>query len=177
MSVRRQLLILLVVTLGWSAVAGSLEPAPVIEPDSGRILLDEIGLYAVGYAYRGQPEQHFPTGWSGGFDPLTGVALQPVGPQNGRAPCLLHPPWRGGTGIAFQEFCFRLPPASAVQHIRLVGATAMRGDALARPGEPPKSDGATFRIFANGRPLLDEHRQDADWKDLILISPALRAKP
>jgi hypothetical protein len=40
----------------------------------------------------------------------------------------------------------------------------MRTDAMAGPGERPRSDGATFRIFANGRILLDEHRADANWK-------------
>ena len=57
-----------------------------------------------------------------------------------------------------------MPPAAAVRHIKLVGATAMRTDAMAGPGEQPKSDGATFRIFSNGRTLLDEPRADANWK-------------
>ncbi len=149
-------------TFSGNVIAG--ETAPLIAPDAGRLGLDEIGLYTVGYQYRGQEEKFFPVGWSGGFDPLTGVALQPVGEQNGKAALLLHPPWRGGTGVAFQEFRFQLPPASDVRHIRLVGATAMRNDALAAPGEKPKSDGATFRIFANGRKLLDEHRDDSQWK-------------
>jgi len=140
------------------------ELAPLIVPDADRLALDEIGLYAAGYQYRGQEEKRFPDGWSGGFDDLTGVALQPAGEQNGRAAILLHPPWRGGTGVAFQEFRFRLPPAAAVQHITLSGATAMRSDAMAGPGEKPKSDGATFRILANGRTLLDENRTDAQWK-------------
>ena len=140
------------------------EPAPLIVPDADRLRLDEIGLYAAGYQYRGQEEKRFPDGWSGGFEALTGVALQPAGEQDGRAAFLLHPPWRGGTGVAFQEFRFRLPPAGTMRHIKLVGATAMRSDALAGPGEKPKSDGATFRILANGRTLLDENRDDAQWK-------------
>jgi hypothetical protein len=144
--------------------AGGHEPAPLITPDADRLQLDDLGMYAVGYQYRGQAEKRFPDGWSGGFESLTGVALQPAGEQNGRVACLLHPPWRGGTGVAFQEFRFRLPPADQVQHIKLTGATAMRSDALAGPGEQPKSDGATFRIFANGRPLLEEHRANAQWK-------------
>jgi hypothetical protein len=144
--------------------ADNFETAPLIAPDAGRLSLDEIGLYAAGYQYRGNAEKYFPTGWSSGFEAVTGVALQPAGEQNGRAAFLLHPPWRGGTGVAFQEFRFQLPPAAAVRHIKLVGATAMRSDALAEPGEKPKSDGATFRIFANGRTLLDENRDDAQWK-------------
>jgi len=146
------------------AGAAGEETAPLITPDAGIIRLDEIGLYAVGYEYRGQEEKIFPVGWSGGFDPLTGVALQPAGEQNGRAAFLLHPPWRGGTGVAFQEFRFQLPPAAAVKRILLTGATAMRNDALAAPGEKPKSDGATFRVFVNGRKLLDAHRDETRWK-------------
>ena len=140
------------------------EPAPLILPDAEHLTLDGLGLYAVGYQYRGQQEKRFPDGWSSGFEARTGVALQLAGEQNGRPALLLHPPWRGGTGVSFQEFRFQLPPAAAVRHIQLAGATAMRSDALARPGEPPKSDGATFRILANGRTLLDEHRVDSQWK-------------
>jgi len=160
-----QIILGLALVLASAASAEIREPAPLIEPDAGLLRLDDIGMYAVGYAYRGQPEQSFPKGWSGGFDDVTGVALQSGAVQNGRLTCLLHPPWRGGTGVAFQEFRFHLPPAGHLQHIRLVGATAMRLDALAGPGEKPKSDGATFRILANGRTLLDEHRQDTTWKE------------
>ena len=147
-----------------TAHADGQEPAPLITPDGDRLQLDDLGMYAVGYQYRAQAEKRFPDGWSGGFESLTGVALQPAGEQNGRAAFLLHPPWRGGTGVAFQEFRFRLPSADQVQQIKLTGATAMRSDALAGRGEPPKSDGATFRVFANGRTLLEEHRADAQWK-------------
>ncbi len=146
-----------------SAGGDSYESAPPITPDADRLALDEIGLYAAGYQYRGQEEKRLPAGWSGRFDAITGVALQPAGEQNGRAAFLLHPPWRGGTGVAFQEFNFRLPPATEVRRILLTGATAMRSDALAKPGEKQKSDGATFRVFANGHKLLDEHRKDDRW--------------
>jgi hypothetical protein len=149
---------------GFSASGDSYESTPPIAPDADRLALDEIGLYAAGYQYRGQEEKRLPAGWSGGFDAITGVALQPAGEQNGRTAFLLHPPWRGGTGVAFQEFNFRLPPAPEVRRILLTGATAMRSDALAKPGEKQKSDGATFRVFANGHKLLDEHRKDNQWK-------------
>ena len=140
-------------------------PAPLIAPDAARLSLDDLGLYAVGYQYRGQDEKLFPIGWSGNFGTQTGVALQPRGEQNGRAALLEHPPWRNGTGITFQEFRFQLPPANKVGRIMLRGATAMHADAIAKAGEKPKSDGVTFRIEANGHALLDEHRDDANWKD------------
>ena len=158
------ILITLLMLAPFTVQADGQSPAPLILPDADQLHLDEIGLYAAGYQYRGQAERRFPTGWSGGFEDRTGVALQPAGEQNGQAAFLMHPPWRGGTGVAFQEFCFRLPPADTVKHIKLVGMTAMRSDALASPGEKPKSDGATFRIIANGQTLLDENRIDAQWK-------------
>ncbi len=126
-----------------------------LEPDAPVIRLDEIGIYAAGYAYRGQPERRLPDGWSGPFEEKTGVALQPAGEVAGRPSFLQHCPWRGGTGIAFQEFAFRMP---RVRRIILRGATAMR------PDVEGKSDGATFRVKANGRGLLDEHRTDAVWR-------------
>ena len=128
---------------------------PAITPDAPRLKLDEIGLYRVGYAYRGQPEHFFPLGWSGYFEDATGVACQPAGRQNGKDAFLLHCPWRNGTGIAFQEFRIRLP---RVRRILLTGATAMRSDIVDR------SDGATFRIYVNRRKLMDENRTTADWR-------------
>jgi hypothetical protein len=158
------ILVALLAVMPLIVPAQSLESAPLIAPDAERMSLDEVGLYAVGYQYRGKEEKRFPDSWSGGFEALTGVALEPSGEQDGRATMLMHPPWRGGTGITFQEFRFQLPTAAAVQHILLTGATAMRKDAIAGPGEKQKSDGATFRILANGRMLLDENRADAQWK-------------
>ena len=90
-----------VALLAWAPVAmraDSKAPAPLIVPDADHLLLDEIGLYAVGYQYRGQAEKRFSDGWSGGFENLTGVALQPAGEQNGRAAFLEHP--RGAAGPA-----------------------------------------------------------------------------
>jgi hypothetical protein len=116
---------------------------------------DDFGDYQVGLAYRGRKEERFPDGWTGDFDDRTGIACRPFGEQNGRRAFLLHCPWRGGTGIAFQQFAVALPRARAI-HLR--GATAMRADIVG------KSDGATFRIFVNGRKLLDVNRTDASWQ-------------
>src|SRR5512139_2684081 len=112
---------------------------PAITPDLAQLNLDELGVYSVGYAYRGQPEQQFPLGWSGFFEERTGVACEPYGQQNGRRAFLLHCPWRNGTGIAFQQFVFRLPAEATA--IRLRGATAMKSDIVTN------SDGVTFRLY------------------------------
>ena len=139
------------VQLGLAAwcVAASLICAsaqPAITPDLPVMNLDELGVYAVGYAYRGQPEQQFPLGWSGFFEDRTGVACEPFGTQNGKAAFLLHCPWRNGTGISFQQFVFSLPAQAT--RILLRGATAMRSENVTN------SDGVTFRLYANGAKLL-----------------------
>jgi hypothetical protein len=46
--------------LAASSAAGGADAALLTTPDAVRLSLDEIGLYAVGYQYRGQPEQAFP---------------------------------------------------------------------------------------------------------------------
>ena len=102
-------------------------------------------------------------GWIGGLDSPTGAACQPQGRQNGEVAWLLHCPWRGRTGVTFQDFTFRLP---RVPKIMLRGATALRTDAVG------KSDGVTFRIFVDGEKRLDVNRTDSAWQpfDLDLTS-------
>ncbi|HWH72531.1 MAG TPA: hypothetical protein VNT26_24430, partial [Candidatus Sulfotelmatobacter sp.] len=139
---RLHLTILLLAVAALSAVA-----QPAITPDASVMALDDLGLYAVGYAYRGQAEQQFSLGWSGFFEDKTGVACEPFGTQNGKRVFLLHCPWRNGTGIAFQQFNFQLP--ANAQRILLTGATAMSSTYFSQ------SDGVTFRVFANGSKLLE----------------------
>ncbi len=127
----------------------------LVAPDGPTWNLDDVGIYRVGFAYRGKPEVDFPVGWSGQFDERAGVALIGDGLRNGREAVLHHCPWRGGTGTAFQEFHLQLPRAG---RIVLKGATALREDGVG------KSDGVRFRVALDGRTLLDELRTDADWK-------------
>lgn len=146
------------------ALPGGAQPA--ITPDAAVMDLDALGLYAVGYAYRGQAEQWFPLGWSGYFDDRTGVACQPAGTQHGKRAFLLHCPWRNGTGTAFQQFAFRLPTNAT--RIVLRGSTAMRSDIVAN------SDGVTFRVFANSAKLLEYHQTNDVWRDFEFDFTALR---
>ncbi len=139
---------------------------PVVTPDLPTMNLDELGVYAVGYAYRGQPEQLFPLGWSGFFEDRTGVACEPFGTQNGERAFLLHCPWRNGTGIAFQQFVFSLPAGAT--RILLRGATAMRSDIVTN------SDGVTFRLYANGTKLFDYHQTNDVWLPFEFDFSALR---
>jgi hypothetical protein len=139
---------------------------PAVTPDMAVMNLDELGVYAVGYAYRGQPEQQFPLGWSGFFEDRTGVACEPFGTQNGDQAFLLHCPWRNGTGISFQQFVFSLPAQAS--RILLQGATAMRSQNVTN------SDGDTFRLYANGNKLFDYHQTNDVWRSFQYDFTALR---
>jgi hypothetical protein len=145
----------LILTIVLLSLLCTIPAVAQITPDQPVMKLDEVGIYTIGYAYRGKPEVRFPLGWTGNFEDHTGIACLPVGEQNGKQALLLHCPWRGGTGITFQEFRFHLPKS---KQVRLTGAIAMRADSFG------KSDGATFRVFANGQKLLDENRKETDWK-------------
>lgn len=146
-------------------VTGAGRARPIIVPDQTAMRLDEIGLYEVGYALRGGPEVRLPVGWTSGLDSPTGAACESAGVQNGREAWLLHVPWRGHTGITFQDFTLQLPQ---VPKIILRGTTALRADAVG------KSDGVTFRVFVKGQKRLEVNRADSDWQpfDLDLTSEA-----
>ena len=127
--------------------------------------LDDLGMYEVGYALHDGPEVRLPIGWTSGLDSPTGAACQSAGIQNGRESWLLHCPWRGKTGVTFQDFTLQLP---RVPKLVLRGATALRADAVG------KSDGVTFRVFVNGEKRLDVNRTDSTWQpfDLDLTADA-----
>lgn len=144
--------ILLLLTL---PLPGAGSARPLIVPDRATMRLDDLGLYEVGYALRGGPEVRLPVGWTSGLDSPTGAACQSAGIQNGREAWLLHVPWRGKTGVTFQEFTLRLP---RVPRIVLSGATGLRADGVG------KSDGVTFRVFVDGAKRLDMNRADAAWQ-------------
>ena len=143
-------------TLIFTALTALAVAQPAVSPDLPVMNLDELGVYAVGYAYRGQAEQQFPLGWSGFFEDRTGVACEPFGTQNGERAFLLHCPWRNGTGIAFQQFVIRLPAEAT--RILLRGATAMRSQNVTN------SDGVTFRLYADGTKLFDYHQTNDVWR-------------
>ena len=123
------------------------------------VSLDEVGIYSIGCKYRDGRMKAFPSGWSGNFDDATGIACMPYGEQHGKNATLLHCPWRNGTGVSFQEFRFRVPH---VAKALVTGAIALGTFAVG------KSDGATFRVYANGQILLDENRTTDDWKEFSL---------
>ena len=132
---------------------------PIIVPDRPAMRLDDLGLYEVGYTLRGGPEVRLPVGWTSGLDSPTGAACESAGVQNGREAWLLHVPWRGRTGVTFQEFTLKLP---RVPKIVLSGATALGADVVG------KSDGVTFRVYVDGARRLAVNRTDDAWKPFSL---------
>jgi len=149
------------------AVTGAGWGRPVIVPDQTTMTLDDLGLYEVGYALRGGAEVRLPVGWTGGLDSPTGAACQTAGVQNGREAWLLHVPWRGQTGVTFQEFTLKLPQAPKIV---LSGATALRADGVG------KSDGVTFRVSVDGEKRLDVNRADANWRPFAVDLTAWAGK-
>jgi hypothetical protein len=128
----------------------------VAAPMAQGLDLEQRGDYLVGYQYRSGQTRRLPPGWTGGFDLASGISYRPIGNYKGKAASLLHCPWRGGTGVAFQEFTVQLPHSGP---IRLKGATAMQA------GAADRSDGATFRVFVNGQRLLSRHQTAVDWDE------------
>lgn len=166
MNIRFTLLILI---LAMASCSASMSPSipTIITPDRSVIMLDDIGIYSVGYQYRGKQPQSFPVGWYGMFEERTGISCLPFGTQNGMNAFLIHSPWHNGTGTAYQEFSFQMPK---VQQVLLQGATAMRSDVIG------KSDGTTFRIYANGKKLLDTNQADDKWHPYRLDLSAYMGK-
>ncbi|HEY3856346.1 MAG TPA: DUF5696 domain-containing protein [Verrucomicrobiae bacterium] len=160
-SLRRALMLLTAAAWTLSAAA-----QPVITPDLPVLNLDELGVYEIGYAYRGEAEQLFPLGWSGFYEENTGVACEPYGTQNGESAFFLGVPWRNGTGITFQQFVFNLPAQAT--NIFLRGATAMQS------GYAALSDGVTFRLYANGTKLFDYQQTNDVWLPFEYNFTALR---
>jgi len=147
---------LIFLLLAFVFVAASTLVIAAITPDSSIVKFDEIGMYRLGYIYRGHDAVMFPDGWTGFFEDHTGIACQSFGTHLGKNAFLLHVPWRGGVGITFQEFSINLPK---VAHITLRGAIAMMPLSLG------KSDGVTFRVYVNGNKLMDTNRTESQWKD------------
>lgn len=129
---------------------------PAVTLPGGVTRLDDVGLYAVTYRYDDGRTGAMPVGWAGPFTEDTGIACEPAGVQDGRDTFLLHPPWHGGTGHTDQTFHLVLPRATK---ITLAFAIAMRTGVTG----PGKSDGAAFRVFLDGRPLLDRLKTDSAW--------------
>lgn len=155
----------IVMLLMWGHTART-QQVQAVRIGNGVTKLDEIGLYEVGFRYRSGKTGAMPLGWTGHFEDKTGISCTNFGTQAGKQVFLLHPIWRGGTGVTDQTFHLALPRAT---RITLRFAIAMKEGEVG----PNKSDGATFRVFLNGIKLFDQNKTDAVWSDASFdLTPA-----
>jgi hypothetical protein len=141
---------------------------PATIPDQAVTQIDDVGYYEPGYQLRGGPEVDLAIGETYGLDSPTGASCQAAAPQNGKRTWLMQPPWRAGTGVAFQDFRFALPASST--RVLLTGFTALQ------PPGVGKSDGATFRIFIDGVKRFEVNRADSGWQPFSIDLGAFAGK-
>lgn len=142
------------ILLACLALPAAAKP-PVTVPDQAVTHIDDLGYFEPGYQLRNGPEVHFAVGQTYGLNSETGAACQQAPAQHGKEAWLLHCPWKGHTGVSFEDFRFALPKSG---RITLAGDTALMTQAVG------KSDGATFRIFVDGEKRLDINRKDDTWE-------------
>lgn len=151
-------LLVLAVSLYAHAPALATADPPVVAIPGATTYIDDIGLYSVTARYRDGSSTSFPMGWIGHFDDATGVSCTSYGRQAGEDAFLLHPPWRGKTGVTAQSFRLALPQSPSIM---LRFATAMQTGSTASG----KSDGARFRVTVDGVVVLDQLKTDEAWSE------------
>ena len=68
----------------------------------------------------------------------------------------MHPPYRGGAGTMFVDYRLKLPSTTPLKFIFF---NAIRDNAATEP----KSDGVTFRVWANDKMLYEKHTDSKTW--------------
>ncbi len=145
----------------WAALCvASASAGPFLDPRSGPVELEDVGLYRCGYAYYGADSlpgrtHALPDGWYGWPHPDSGVGIRSEGQVFGRRATLLHCPWRGGRGYAWQEFDVAVPTS---------GNTHMEGWVCIGPASNGKSDGVQFRIAIDGIEVWQKLTDSAIWQ-------------
>ncbi|HLK59577.1 MAG TPA: hypothetical protein VKU00_23650, partial [Chthonomonadaceae bacterium] len=150
------LLLLTLARISGAQREAATAPPPAVEIPGGRTALDEIGIYRVTYRYRDGRSAAMPLGWTGHFEDATGISCTPFGTQAGKSVFLLHPPWRGGTGVTDQVLRLTLPKAT---RLNLHFGIAMKEGEVG----PGKSDGAQFQVSLDNRVLMKRLKTDAVW--------------
>ncbi len=132
-------------------------PLPV-----GETLLQDIGIYRVGWQSYGGPPVDMPLGWAGHFDPQTGISYQPWTRVLGRQALLMHSPWHVPPGKVWVDYDLALPRTTPIW---LTFGIAMGPDVAV----PDKSDGVTFScsLVAGGQrhELMHQHHDQGKWVD------------
>lgn len=160
---RRTRLTLVGAVLLLSSAVTAAEPGDLSVPlPWGETPLADVGLYRVFWQSYGQDPVALPVGWTGHFEPRSGISYQDWGRVLGRRTLLLHSPWHVPPGKMWVDYQVTLPRLAP---IRLAFGIAMAPD-VARPD---RSDGVTFSccLLADGREqeLLRRHHAEARWLD------------
>ena len=131
-------------------VAAAVQP---IAPIDAVTAFDDAGIFASGFAVTNGPAQMFPANARIACDEATGATVDTDSHRDARHGCFMHPPYKKGWGITFQEFTVALPasPSAAIE-----GFTA-----LAEGAE--NSDGVTYRILVNGTSAWEDNRRSIAW--------------
>jgi hypothetical protein len=137
-------------------------PDWTVELPRGETLLENIGIYRVGWQSYGKEPVEMPPAWSGHFEPATGISYLPWGMVLGRRALLMHSPWHVPPGRTWVDFTLGLPRTTP---IRLAFGIAMGPDVAT----PDKSDGVTFSCYLTAdtktQELLRQHYDQGAWRD------------
>ncbi|MHB8861247.1 MAG: glycoside hydrolase family protein [Pirellulaceae bacterium] len=157
---------LLVLIAPWlrspgAEAAEATEDLHVLLP-AGETLLQDIGIYRVGWqSYGGQPVA-MPLAWTGHFDAQTGISYQPWNRVLGRQTLLIHSPWHVPPGKVWVDYDLVLPHATPIW---LTFGITMGPDVAA----PDKSDGVTFScslvVDGQRQELMHQHHDQGQWID------------
>ena len=155
-------LLLIVLSFQHAATSAAEHPEWTVPLPAGETLLQDIGIYRVGWQSYGKEPVEMPLAWAGHFDSRTGISYLPWGKVLGREALLMHSPWHVPPGKTWADYQLALPAATP---IRFQFGIAMGPDVAV----PDKSDGVTFSCYltADGPPreLLRQHYDRGHWQD------------
>ena len=119
--------------------------------------------HRVAWQFLDGPLRNLPVGWQGSVEESRASFGTDTVDRGDRRRCVhVHPPYSPKAGTIFFEYRLRLPETTP---LALTFANAMTGD----PGEGTKSDGVTFRVWADGgegwKKLFERHTKSLVWED------------
>ncbi|MDD5522390.1 MAG: DUF5696 domain-containing protein [Kiritimatiellae bacterium] len=129
----------------------------VTVPAIGALTLYSVKTQRVTWKYFDKPEVHMPIGWQGS-DTQSGANFGKSSTARGetKPAFTMHPPYRGGVGTVFADYRLQLPKTTP---LKLIFFNAIRDNSA----KEPKSDGVTFRVWANDQVLYEKHTDSKVW--------------
>lgn len=150
---KRSLFVAFGISLAWFGCGQELPPVHIGQTTK----LVEIGYYRVRYQIADQAMVDMGLGWSGHFEPFSGISYVPWRGQDGIPTLLIHCPWRRGGGSTFVDYRLSLPKGAKA---KFVFGCAMMRDENVRKG----SDGVTFIVMINGGEKFKKHIKTDQWE-------------